>query len=70
MNNRYVYNPYSNPWESNHPTLLKQPNMRLARAYVPYQIYTKSYSPKEALEKGTMFPELYSPYDDHQKKGM
>lgn len=34
-----------------------------AEAYVPYQQYTKSYNPQEALEKGTMFPELYRPYN-------
>jgi len=36
--------------------------IELARAYIPFQIYTKSFSPEEALAKGTMFPELYRPY--------
>ena len=36
--------------------------LELARAYIPYQVYTESWSPKEALERGTMFPELYRPY--------
>ena len=34
----------------------------LARAYVPFQIMNQVYSPSEALEKGTLFPELYMPY--------
>ena len=34
----------------------------LARAYIPFQIMNQVYSPKEALEKGTLFPELYRPY--------
>ncbi|TYQ14674.1 UNVERIFIED_CONTAM: spore coat associated protein JA (CotJA) [Acetivibrio alkalicellulosi] len=37
-------------------------NVRLARAYVPFQKMCSVYSPIEALEKGTAFPELYSPY--------
>ena len=39
----------------------------LAKAYVPYQQYMASYSPEEALEKGTMFPELYRPYEKHDR---
>ncbi|RKO68126.1 spore coat associated protein CotJA [Desulfofundulus salinus] len=38
------------------------PPLRLAQAYVPPQRYGRTYSPAEALEKGTFFPELYSPY--------
>lgn len=38
------------------------PALRLARAYVPWQKYGPLYSPSEGLEKGTIFPELYSPY--------
>jgi len=37
-------------------------NMELARAYVPYQQYSKNYSLSEALNKGTFFPELWKPY--------
>lgn len=36
--------------------------VRLAQAYVPWQRYGVIYSPPEALEKGTLFPELYFPY--------
>ncbi len=37
-------------------------NMLLAHSYVPWQYYDKAFSPKEALMKGTLFPELYGPY--------
>ncbi|MCE5285224.1 MAG: spore coat associated protein CotJA [Pelosinus sp.] len=37
-------------------------NMRLAHAYVPWQCYTKAFSPCEALNKGTLFPELFGVY--------
>lgn len=36
--------------------------MRLAHAYVPFQTFTNSYPPEEALRRGTLFPELYMPY--------
>ncbi|HOV80851.1 MAG TPA: spore coat associated protein CotJA [Bacillota bacterium] len=35
---------------------------RLAQAYVLWQKYGMVFGPAEALEKGTIFPELYSPY--------
>ena len=38
------------------------PPPRLAQAYVIWQKYGAIFSPAEALEKGTIFPELYSPY--------
>lgn len=31
-------------------------------AYVPIQTMTKIYTPETGLEKGTIFPELVSPY--------
>jgi hypothetical protein len=37
-------------------------SVQLAQAYIPWQCYGATYSPKEALEKGTLFPELYRPY--------
>ncbi|NMB95588.1 MAG: spore coat associated protein CotJA [Clostridiaceae bacterium] len=47
-------------------------NVRLARAYVPFQRLCNLFSPEEALEKGTVFPELYSPYfkKEHAKTKM
>jgi len=35
----------------------------LARAYVPPQTYSRALSPAEGLMKGTVFPELYRPYE-------
>ena len=34
----------------------------MAHAYVPYQTYMQAYPLTEALDKGTLFPELYQPY--------
>lgn len=42
-------------------------SMQLARAYVPFQRINQVYSPSEALRKGTLFPELYMPYDEKKK---
>lgn len=38
------------------------PQLELATAHVPWQRFTRVYSPWEALEKGTLFPELFKPY--------
>ena len=38
------------------------PSVRLAQAFVIWQKYGRTFSPAEALEKGTLFPDLYSPY--------
>ena len=43
---------------------LMGPQFELARAYVRIQFYTRQYSPEVALERGTLFPELYRPYRD------
>ncbi|MFW5980879.1 MAG: spore coat associated protein CotJA [Halanaerobiaceae bacterium] len=40
----------------------RNPNMRLAQAYIPFQHYSEKYSLQEALQKGTLFPELWRPY--------
>ena len=39
--------------------------MELAQAYVPFQTFNAAnlFSPEEALLKGTIFPELYRPYE-------
>ncbi|MCR4442093.1 MAG: spore coat associated protein CotJA [Peptococcaceae bacterium] len=34
---------------------------KIAHAYVPWQYYRVVYPPSEALDKGTLFPELYQP---------
>lgn len=40
-----------------------QPNLVLARAYVPDQPYTRVFPPEEALRQGTLFPDLVRPYE-------
>jgi hypothetical protein len=45
------------------------PNAQLAAAYVPIQYYVSSFPPPVALEKGTMFPELFSPYGKEKEIG-
>ena len=42
-------------------------DVRLAAAYVPYQYLCTLFSPIEALKRGTVFPELYSPYQGEDK---
>ena len=37
-------------------------NKELARCYVPIQVMNMVFDSKEALKKGTLFPELYRPY--------
>ena len=43
-------------------------NPMLANAYVPYQQGEELFSPMEALEHGTAFPELVSPYCKNQSQ--
>jgi Spore coat associated protein JA (CotJA). len=43
-------------------------NVRLATAYVPFQKLDTLFSPIEALKRGTVFPELCSPYVGISKK--
>lgn len=37
-------------------------NQQFAHVYMPIQIYRRSFTPKEALMKGTLFPELWGVY--------
>ncbi len=37
-------------------------NAMFGHAYVMDQVLNKTYSPEEALKRGTTFPELFSPY--------
>ena len=43
-------------------------DVKLARAYVPFQRLCSTYSPIQALCRGTLFPELFSPYKGPDKK--
>lgn len=38
------------------------PDLRLSTAYIPPQQYGRQFSLDEALDKGTLWPELYCPY--------
>lgn len=42
-------------------------NVKLAAAYVPFQKMCSILYPMEALRRGTIFPELYSPYQARKK---
>lgn len=43
------------------------PRIRLATAYVPPQMSAREmFTLPEALKKGTLFPELYRPYQHHK----
>jgi hypothetical protein len=35
---------------------------RLARAYIPFQVYRRRFDLMEGFQKGTIFPELFEPY--------
>jgi hypothetical protein len=43
-------------------------NVKLAAAYVPFQKLCSTFSPLDGLKRGTIFPELYSPYSGKSKK--
>ncbi|RKD34202.1 spore coat associated protein CotJA [Thermohalobacter berrensis] len=45
-----------------------EPKYKLARAYVPNQVMGRIFEPREALKKGTLFPELYMPYKYGKKR--
>lgn len=40
--------------------------MELARAYVPFQQYSRRFDYFEGLSKGTIFPDLYFPYQSRE----
>lgn len=39
------------------------PYIYLAEAYVPVQDYGERFSPEEALERGSLWPALWQPYE-------
>lgn len=43
------------------------PQFKLARAYIPYQVFGKVYEPMKALMRGTIFPELYETYPKKER---
>lgn len=44
-------------------------SLPLAMAYVPMQQWNSTYSPSEALERGTLFPELDLPFEGYRTEG-
>ncbi|HHU49924.1 MAG: spore coat associated protein CotJA [Caldicoprobacterales bacterium] len=58
----YGYQADSVKPDPRHPLPPAQPDIVLARAYVPPQTYTRAFPPEEALREGTLFPELVRPY--------
>ena len=61
QNSTQAYHPDINHQAGHHPGM-PYPGMELARAYIPIQKLGRVYSPAQALEAGTLFPELYRPY--------
>ncbi|NLC08208.1 MAG: spore coat associated protein CotJA [Syntrophomonadaceae bacterium] len=47
---------------------ISHPDKKLARAYVPFQVYSTRWGPLEGLKRGTIFPELYRPYIKQRNK--
>jgi len=41
---------------------------KLAHAYVPFQENTESFCGEEALKKGTLYKDLYQPYEKCRSK--
>lgn len=39
------------------------PQLRLAQAYVPFQVYVQHWPLLMGLDRGTIFPELWRPYE-------
>lgn len=56
----HVCEPY--PYPGNY-----YPLQCLGYAYIPWQKFISQYQPHEALAKGTLFPELFSPYFPERK---
>lgn len=76
INNQYP-NQYANQYPNQYPCQCQCGNYGIypvpympvdpmyAHAYVPYQSYTTVYPLEEALEQGTLFPELTNLYDPY-----
>lgn len=64
-----VYQPYRSPFDpcpaSEDKAFMVPPNQ-----YITFQKKSlKQYAPREALKRGTLWPDLYSPYERPRKKG-
>lgn len=43
------------------------PGVQYGEAAVPYQVYGPVWDPETALKHGTVFPDLYRPYEKRDK---
>lgn len=64
-----TYQPFRSPFDPCPPigdkAFIVPPNQ-----YINFQAKSlKQYAPREALKRGTLWPELYSPYDSPYKGG-
>ncbi len=56
--------------ENRQPVQESRQPMVLAMAYVPWQRWRETYPLEEGLTKGTIFPDLYLPFEGKRKRGM
>lgn len=42
--------------------------VQLAQAWIPFQVYNTRWDPMEGLMKGTIFPDLYRPYEPGDRR--
>jgi spore coat protein JA len=63
-----TYHPYHSPLDPCPPrpkSYVVPPNQ-----YITYQVKgMKQFAPREALKRGTLWPDLYSPYDPPHRGG-
>ena len=65
-----MYNWY--PQKNFIPTMIPIPRYQytpLAKSYIMFQHFDRLFPLEEGLHKGTIFPELYIPYDSDKSKG-
>ncbi|MCM3759180.1 spore coat associated protein CotJA [Alkalihalobacillus oceani] len=66
---RKYYHPYVSPFDPCPPILVKsyETPPQLYLGFQPYGL--PQFSPQEALRYGTLWPALYSPYDNPYEQG-
>ncbi|HHW14478.1 MAG TPA: spore coat associated protein CotJA [Firmicutes bacterium] len=55
-------------WDQGGVTAVEARKARLARAYIPFQLWGELFSWEEGLRKGTIFPDLFFPYEAHERR--
>ncbi|SET33235.1 Spore coat associated protein JA (CotJA) [Natronincola peptidivorans] len=56
------------PYPGIYPIPFMPMYVKYAHAYVPYQTYMEAFPLTEAMMKGTLFPELYQPYIEEDRR--